>query len=259
MLRKIINKLRNIALNNIVTNQFLILIKKDYLIKKWRNNWADFKYNKELSPEENVGCSLSAKIQNLTEEMHVILREKIDLHFSDKNSVLDMGCGTGLFLRDFPDRFSMTGIDLNAEFLEVAEEIVPKVKTIHGNYLNLEIEEKFDVIISYGVLMYFEPSSLNRLVKKLSNNLNPGGKILFQYSHALLWKDLWFSDLSYVRYSPPRFEKALKSHFNILEHHHYFDDRTVETYDKERYYYPNGKNDRVDTVQNTYLLVAEKK
>jgi 2-polyprenyl-3-methyl-5-hydroxy-6-metoxy-1,4-benzoquinol methylase len=259
MLKKIFNRIRNITLNNVVTNHVLILVKKDYLIKKWRNNWADMEYNTEMSPQENVGCSHSPLVQGFADKTHAVLKQKIKENFSDKKTVMDMGCGTGLYLKDFPEEFSLTGIDLNAEFLKVAEEIVPRIKTIHGNYLHIDINEKYDVIISIGVLMYIEPSSLKKMIKKLFDNLNVGGKIFFQYSHALLYKDLVFSDLSYVRYSPTYFEKALAPYFTIIEHKHFFDDRTVEKYDKDRYYYPNGKEDRVDTVQNSYLLIAEKK
>lgn len=259
MLNKIFNRLRNIFLNNILVNNVLIILKKDYLIKKWKNNWAYIEYDKEKSPEQNVGCSPDFKIQKLARETHSTIKAKTAEHFSNAKSVLDIGCGTGVYLKDFPEHFSLTGIDLNDPFLKVAKHAVPSAKFIKGDYMKIDLEEKYDLIITLGFLMYIEPSTLKDFFQKLNQDLNIGGKIFFQYSHALLLKDVLYSDLSYVRYSPTHIEKVISPFFNIIEHKHFFDNRTVENYDRDRYYFPNGKNNRVDTIQNTYLLIAEKK
>lgn len=259
MIRKLYNKFREILLNNIIVNNFLILIKRDYLIKKWQNNWANLNYDHEKSPQENVGCSHLPELQKYADETHQILVKKIEQHFCKFNSVLDIGCGTGLYLRDFPNNWSKTGVDLNQDFLDVAKGLVPGVNTKHGDYLNLDFNEKFDLIISIGVLMYIEPSSLKKFFKKMNNDLNRGGKIFFQYSHALLLIDIYYSDLSYVRYTPRYIEKTIAPFFDVIEHKHFFDDRIVQKYDKEKYYFPNGKRNRVDTVRNSYMLIAQKK
>ncbi len=42
-------------------------------------------------------------------------------------SILEIGCGTGIDLRLFPDSFQLHGIDLNEHALEIAKEKVSSV------------------------------------------------------------------------------------------------------------------------------------
>ena len=259
MISKLINRSFMLVLNNIITNNILILFKKDFLIKKYLNNWEKKEYDSEKSPQENVGYSHIPEIQKYFEKSHGILKNKVKKYFNNSNTVLEIGCGTGLFLRNFPENFKKTGQDLNIDFLKIALNSDPKLNIIHGDFLNVEINEKFDVITCIGVLMYIPPSKINLFFDKINNLLNDNGKIYFQYSHALLLKDTLYSDLSYVRYRPKFIEKKIKNKFKVLEHKHFFDNRKITNYDKNRYYFPNGKNNRVDTIKNSYLLIAQKK
>lgn len=258
-IQKALRKLILIFGNNIPVNNLLVILKKDYLIKKIINNWAVKKYDHSKSPQENVGYSHIPAMQELVNKSHVILKEKINLYLHNRKSVLDIGCGTGLYLADFPSSFKLYGIDLNSHFLEVSKTIVPNAIVKQGNYLEEKFDTKFDAIISFGVLMYFEPSKIKILFKKLHDDLNDNGVLLIQYPQAMSIKDLYYPDLSYIKYSPDFLEKAFKPYFNILEHKHFYDERKIKSYDPVHYYYPDGQNKRLDTIQNTYLLVGQKK
>lgn len=255
-----LKKSRIILLNNILVNNILILIKKDFLVKKWKNNWSEIEYNPDKAEEENyMGCSQNSIIQKFVKETSNTIKKSIELYFYDSKTVLDLGCGTGAYLTNFSEQASLTGIDLNESFLREAKKNIPSLKTIHGNFLKVNLENKYDLIVAIGVLMYIEPSSITNFFKKLSRSLNCGGKIFFQYSHALSLKDIFYNDLSYVRYSPAYLEKVMEPFFSILEHKHFFDDRTVNKFDTIKYFFPNNKKNRTDTIQNTYLLIAQKK
>lgn len=258
--RKMLKKVKIILLNNILINNILIIVKKDFLIKKWQNNWAKIEYNSDKAEEENhMGCSQNPKIQKLVKETNNTIKKSIKKYFYDSKTVLDLGCGTGAYLINFSEQASLTGIDLNESFLIEAKRKIPSLKTIYGNFLKVNLENKYDLIVAIGVLMYIEPSSIANFFKKLSTSLNSGGKIFFQYSHALSLKDIYYHDLSYVRYSPAYLEKVMEPFFSVLEHKHFFDNRTVNKFDTIKYFFPNNKKNRTDTIQNTYLLIAQKK
>ena len=48
-------------------------------------------------------------------------------------SILEIGCGTGIDLRLFPDSFRLHGIDLNEHALEIAKEKVSSVNFQKGD------------------------------------------------------------------------------------------------------------------------------
>lgn len=258
MISRIINKLLLKLLNNIITNNILILLNRDVLIKKYINQWEHKNYDSDKSPQENVGYSHIPEIQEYFEKSHDILKSKIKKYFSDNKSVLEIGCGTGLFLKNFPKDLKKTGQDLNKEFLKIALKSQPELNIIHGDFLKVDIVDKYDLITCIGVLMYIPPSKIDLFFDKIHSHLNENGKIYFQYSHALLIKDILYNDLSYVRYKPKFIENKIMNKFKIMEHKHFFDDRKISSYDKNRYYFPNGKKNRVDTIKNSYLLIAQK-
>ena len=246
-------------LNNVITNFFLILFKKDSLIKKWRGNWEHYVYDEKKTLQENVGYSHIPGIQAAVDKSHVLFKEFIEKNVPANSRVLDIGCGTGLYLKDLPGGHVLYGIDLNSAFLDKAASVVPGAILIKGNYLNEVIDTRFDFIFSFGVFMYFERSRLDFFLDKINEQLSPGGIFYLQYSHAVHLKDLFYPDLSYIKHSPYFLEKKAAKKFDVIEHHHFYDDRKVKYYDDKHYFFPDGTNTRVDTVLNTYLLVLRKR
>lgn len=56
-------------------------------------------------------------------------------------SVLEIGCGTGIDLRLFPDTFQINGVDLNDNALKIAKEHLPVANFKKGDITNLPFEE----------------------------------------------------------------------------------------------------------------------
>jgi len=56
-------------------------------------------------------------------------------------SVLEIGCGTGIDLRLFPDTFQIHGIDLNDNALDIAKEKVPDANFKKGTITELPFED----------------------------------------------------------------------------------------------------------------------
>jgi len=99
------------------------------------------------------------------------------------DSVLDIGCGTGNL--SIPLSFlcqQITGIDhkdVLQSFHSRCEGLNNLILTA-GNFLDVEIDERFDKIIAYSVLHYLtDIKEVLNFIDKALDLLKPGGRILF--------------------------------------------------------------------------------
>ncbi|MFL5357703.1 class I SAM-dependent methyltransferase [Archangium sp.] len=93
-------------------------------------------------------------------------------------NVLDAGCGTGHRLVSFAQRYPaarFTGVDMTEHSLAVARQLARKhgvsnLELRRGDLLNLELGQKYDLIVSTGVLHHLEDpeAGLRGLVEHLS-------------------------------------------------------------------------------------------
>lgn len=99
----------------------------------------------------------------------------------DKNKMLDLGCGPGLYTELFyKARFDVTGIDFSKRSIEYASKSADSknlpIQYIYKNYLEIDYENVFDVITliycDYGVL---SPEHRTTLLKKIKKALKPNG------------------------------------------------------------------------------------
>ncbi len=261
-IKKALRKSRYLVLNNPFTNWILVLLSIDHLPKELlhNNDWQNKKYNEDKTLEENVGYSRIPAIEKLVDLSKAKLTEFTREYLKPGDPVLDIGCGTGIFLKTLePQGLSLYGIDLNAQFLAKAEALLPNAHLFLGNYLeNFSAPKEFKLIYCCGVLMYIEPSNIKRFFDKLHSELSPGGYVFIQYSQAMKITDLLYPNITYVKYSPARLEKIVSPKFSIVRHEHFYDGRKVGWYDSKHYYFPDGTNSRLDTLENSYLLIIQK-
>jgi len=72
-------------------------------------------------------------------------------------SVLEIGCGTGIDLRLFPDTFQIHGIDLNDNALDIAKEKVPDANFKKGSITELPFEDSsIDFVFTHKLLNYLK-------------------------------------------------------------------------------------------------------
>lgn len=63
------------------------------------------------------------------------------------NSILDLGCGTGNFLKKLEKRFNRTvGIDISKDMIEIAKQNCPTTKFLVASVTDFNLEEEFDLI-----------------------------------------------------------------------------------------------------------------
>ena len=113
-------------------------------------------------------------------------------HFPDAESLLEVGCGTGVVLehlrRELPG-LRLVGSDLFAEGLEVARRRLPDVELVRLDARELPYDAEFDVVAALDVLEHVDDedaalSGLHRAAKP------GGGAIVIVPQHPRLWSDL---------------------------------------------------------------------
>lgn len=102
---------------------------------------------------------------------------------SDVKNILDLGAGTGLELielfKRFPDA-NITAVDISENMLERLKEreFGNKVKTVCGNFFDVDFGDNYDAVISTSALHHFLIGDKLELYKKIHNSLKVGGIFL---------------------------------------------------------------------------------
>lgn len=99
--------------------------------------------------------------------------------FPSQGSVLDFGCGSGLFLHEMKQLgFDITGIEFNEATAEVARRLVGKTKIITHNWETALAGRKFDVVTIWHVLEHIGQPI--RLLKSCRTFLKPTGLLVVE-------------------------------------------------------------------------------
>lgn len=116
-------------------------------------------------------------------------RLKYDMELLEKNlkkndNVLDLGCGTGIIANVIVDKVQrITAVDFIEEFVSRIKH--PKIDAICKEIMKFETNEKFDVIIIFGVFNYLEVHEVKKLCKKLQNWVKQDGIIIIKHQCGL--------------------------------------------------------------------------
>ncbi len=103
---------------------------------------------------------------------------------SDKNRLLDLGCGPGLYAECFCKAgFRVTGVDFSRRSIEYALSCAEVKRLVidysYKNYLEIDDENRFDTVTliycDFGVL---PPADRRLLLSKIRRALSPGGKLI---------------------------------------------------------------------------------
>lgn len=248
----------NIFINNSISNFFIRLLKLEKIIYDNKKSYIHFKLNQNKSVQENAGYSLREEINEVLGKSKQDLLHTIQANLKENATILDIGCGPGMYLSLLNNtHYQLHATDINQSMIDEAKKQVPNATYYTGNFIDVNITQKFDMIYCIGVLIYIGRNDLEAFIKKTHDLLNPGGTFYLNYPHALSLSDVYYKDLTYIQYSPKLIEKLVSPYFTIIQHQHAFDGRIVETYDKKPYKSLNPNTDK--TYKNSYLLIAKKK
>ena len=238
--------------SRILLNNFLIATRLERHAKRINNRWMRFVYDPGKSLRENVGFAHNPDDEEALRKIHDDLRRVAQKYLAPGDHVLDIGCGTGLYLRDFGREVALAGLDISPGMIELVRRELPHVECLVGDFMQVKIERLFKLIYTISTLEFINRSDLGAFFGRAAGLLQPGGVLFIQYPHALSFLDTLYPKLKYIKYSPALVDRMARKHLRIVEHHHAFDGRVVQQYDPVEY--PSRRG----TFKNGYLLVAQK-
>jgi SAM-dependent methyltransferase len=98
-------------------------------------------------------------------------------------TLLDVGCGTGVHAAAFARAgFSVTGVDVEPEFVRLARERRPDLPFVEADMRTLELPDRYDVVTSlFGVIGYARtPEGLHQAISRMAEHLAPGGVLVVE-------------------------------------------------------------------------------
>lgn len=148
---------------------------------------------------------------------------------SEAQTILDMGCGTGIHADLLSNKgFKVHGIDLSEDMLKIANQKIKgkeeRLQFSQSNIQDLNLSKKFDVVLSLFHVMSYQNSNIE-LIKAFevaANHLRTGGLFIFDfwYGPAVLTdlpvtrvKRLENNDIKVTRVAEP----SLKPKSNITK------------------------------------------
>ena len=244
-------------LNNVFINNIALFFRLEKYLKSANSYWKNYHIQPDKTHREVAGYSNVKEMEEVVESLHRNLRDTTSNYIKKGASVLDIGCGPGLFLMDFGNDYDLTGIDLSDGMLKLARQNIPSAIFYEGDFLTRSFEKRFSLIYFIGVLQYFSINDLDRLFGKVHDLLEEDGIVFISYPHAISAKDLSFPDLNYVSYSPAYLNTKISSKFKVLSNKHIIDNREVGDFDKTPYKPSIPGVDKI--YKNSSILIAQKR
>jgi SAM-dependent methyltransferase len=98
--------------------------------------------------------------------------------------VLELGCGTGVYLNALKEDFNVTGIDISGKMLKIAGEKIPEGKFYKMNIEGFKLDRNFDVILClYDTINHITRfNEWKKVFHNVHNHLNENGIFIFDYN-----------------------------------------------------------------------------
>ena len=116
--------------------------------------------------------------------------------YPDQTSILDIGCGPGLFCERFADAgFQVTGLDFNRHSLSHAKTRASmsdrSIDYIFGDYVELDLGRSFDAITLINRdFSALTPDERDRLLSRVNRHLKRGGTFILDMMSATYFPKL---------------------------------------------------------------------
>lgn len=110
------------------------------------------------------------------------LVELVDQRAPYAATLLEVACGTGLYLEHLNDRYDVVGVDLSEEMLAVARGRLPDVSFHAADMRTLELGATFDVVVCLGssVAYCVTKEELQATYERFAAHLAPAGVLLVE-------------------------------------------------------------------------------
>ncbi|WP_342743890.1 class I SAM-dependent methyltransferase [Oceanospirillum sanctuarii] len=99
------------------------------------------------------------------------------------SKALDIGCGcTGRFADLLQSGgFQVSGLDVSAEMIKLAQERNPDVTFIEGDICEVALPERYDLITAWDSIWHLPLDQQKPVLSKIVDHLNPGGVFIFSF------------------------------------------------------------------------------
>ena len=125
--------------------------------------------------EQHEKWASSVRIEERTQYTAVLL-EKLP----EGSDILELGCGSGIpTTQQLAEKFAVTGVDISAKQVELAQQKVPTAKFIHSDMIQLDfLEGSFDAIAAFYSMIHVPRQEQAELLCKIRSWLRPGGLLV---------------------------------------------------------------------------------
>lgn len=130
----------------------------------------------------------------------------------DAQSILDLGCGTGLLAATFAEggRSIVTGVDPAGAMLDVARNRPggAAVRWIEGDARSVRLDRRFDLVVLTGhaFQVFLTRDDRAKVLRTIAHHLAPAGRFVFDTRNPLVvdWRN-WSPERSRRRIEHPQF------------------------------------------------------
>lgn len=144
-------------------------------------------------------------------------------HLPVNESVLDLGCGTGVPVLKYliSKNIRVTGVDASYKILEIAKTNFPDVPFVLLDMRLLDLNQKFDAIIAWHSFFHLPAADQPVMFKRFAHHLNKNGILLFTSGteNGEAWGNNGGEELFHASLDTAEYNKLLINNgFEVLRH-----------------------------------------
>ena len=137
------------------------------MIKKFNNSQEEFWANEFGDNYIDRNSNKELLASNIVFFSKIFSQQQIKLE-----SILEIGCNIGMNLLAIKEIFPnlhINGIDINERAIELLQKSQKNFNLKCTSINNFETQEKFDLVLTKGVLIHLNPNDLNKTYEKIYN------------------------------------------------------------------------------------------
>ena len=165
--------------------------------EEWAERLDDLIKKYGISGKRNEGCRREAEVATVSDNAGSPERQQEELLASERNLVLDLGCGTGTLTELMYNKgYDMIGVDLSESMLNIAmekreksgAEILYLLQDMRELELYSTVGSVFSVCDSLNYIL--EEDELLEVFSLVNNYLYPGGVFIFDFNTEYKYREV---------------------------------------------------------------------
>ena len=130
--------------------------------------------------------------KNYAEESEYLVHA-IRKRVPEARTLLEVGCGTGLYLEHLKRDFDVQGLDLSAEMLTAAQNRLPGIQLHEADMADFELDNRFDIVCClFRSIAYVKSAArFGKTVETMARHVAPGGLVIIEpfFTPETYWVD----------------------------------------------------------------------